>query len=56
MVGQLVELHNLKARADLNGRWGTVVGMAKSGRVVVRLSDEPNKCLSLKPENLLSNK
>ena len=55
-IGTRVELHGLKAKPQLNGQYGIVVGyVASSGRCTVALEDSRGKTetkMSIKPENL----
>ena len=55
-IGTRVELHGLKAKPQLNGQYGIVVGyVAPSGRCTVALEDargETEAKMSIKPENL----
>ena len=55
-IGTRVELHGLKAKPQLNGRYGIVVGyVLSSGRCTVVLKDargETKAKMSIKPENL----
>ena len=55
-IGTRVELHGLKAKPQLNGQYGIVVGyVASSGRCTVALEDargERETKMSIKPENL----
>ena len=55
-IGTRVELHGLKAKPQLNGQYGIVVGyVLSSGRCTVVLEDargETKTKVSIKPENL----
>ena len=55
-IGTRVELHGLKAKPQLNGQYGIVVGyVASSGRftvVVEGARGETETKMSIKPENL----
>ena len=55
-VGTRVELHGLKAKPQLNGQYGIVVGyVASSGRCTVALEGARGKTetkMNIKPENL----
>ena len=55
-IGTRVELHGLKAKPQLNGQYGIVVGyVLSSGRCTVVLEDargETKTKMSIKPENL----
>ena len=55
-IGTRVELHGLKAKPQLNGQYGIVVGyVASSGRCTVALEGargETETKMSIKPENL----
>jgi len=55
-IGTRVELHGLKAKPQLNGQYGIVVGyVATSGRCTVSLENsggETKTKKNLKPENL----
>ena len=55
-IGTHVELHGLKAKPQLNGQYGIVVGyVLSSGRCTVVLEDargETKTKVSIKPENL----
>ena len=55
-IGTRVELHGLKAKPQLNGQCGIVVGyLESSGRCIVSLEDsggETKTEKNLKPENL----
>ena len=55
-IGTRVELHGLKAKPQLNGQYGIVVGyVASSGRCTVVLEGargETETKMSIKPENL----
>merc|ERR1712070_334348 len=55
-IGMRVELHGLKAKPQLNGQYGIVVGyVLLSGRCTVVLEDargETKTKMSIKPENL----
>ena len=55
-IGTRVELHGLKAKPQLNGQYGIVVGyVASSGRCTVALEGARGKTetkMSIKPENL----
>ena len=55
-IGTRVELHGLKAKPQLNGQYGIVVGyVASSGRCTVALGGARGKTetkMSIKPENL----
>ena len=55
-IGTRVELHGLKAKPQLNGQYGIVVGyVASSGRCTVVLEGARGKTetkMSIKPENL----
>ena len=55
-IGTRVELHGLKAKPQLNGQYGIVVGyVASSGRCTVALGSargETETTMSIKPENL----
>ena len=56
LIGTRVELHGLKAKPQLNGQYGIVVGyVASSGRCTVALEGargETETKMSIKPENL----
>ena len=56
LIGTRVELHGLKAKPQLNGQYGIVVGyVASSGRCTVALEGARGKTetkTSIKPENL----
>ena len=55
-IGTRVELHGLKAKPQLNGQCGIVVGyLESSGRCIVSLEDSGSETKTeknLKPENL----
>ena len=55
-IGTRVKLHGLKAKPQLNGQYGIVVGyVLSSGRCTVVLEDargETKTKMSIKPENL----
>ena len=55
-IGTRVELHGLKAKPQLNGQYGIVVGyVLSSGRCTVVLENgrgETKTKMSIKPENL----
>jgi len=55
-IGTSVELHGLKAKPQLNGQYGIVVGyVASSSRCTVALEGAPGKTetkMNIKPENL----
>ena len=56
--GQRVKLVGLKARADMNGKYGTLMGtllewVSDVGRWGLRVEDETHECVRIKPANLL---
>ena len=52
-AGQLVILHGLARRVELNGMTGTVEGIAVDGRINVRLGPPHGTLLALKSRNLM---